>query len=428
METNAGEFCPAYVSGVDSNGVNTTTLNEADRKYQKVTLTVEYDEERDDGSMRAAKVTTAQDTNGYRDDYNTYDVEVCEGLESILTPEDPKEKCSFGHRMFSDTNCYGKLEMNFYSASAACDKRGGHLVKIDSEEELFELTDIFGIDTLGVGLQLDEDLEGFEWDGYPGCKVQKTDYPWLMWQNENNRLGCYAINTGNKHMYHVDCDQTRTWICEARRPSETAQDAATCKSDATLPGPGGDLLRDEGGFCLWYLEDPRLTLPDDESGGFRNTEISHRLAFSEETRTRKYYQLYGHLVGTELFEGQYENEANWNDLTLQKMGLNSTEKIVLDKHETDDFHCHFSPTNFGISRIYLQQHMLERIYPGAFKKHCFCGYKYLGHLVSRCDCTKNGVRNNNCQKEHRPMLYEATYKEAGEYVYCNRNQCDHPSP
>ena len=28
------------------------------------------------------------------------------------------------------------------------------------------------------------------------------------------------------------------------------------------------------------------------------------------------------------------------------------------------FHCHFSPTNFGVARIYSQQHMLQRLYTG----------------------------------------------------------------
>ena len=72
--------------------------------------------------------------------------------------------------------------------------------------------------------------------------------------------------------------------------------------------------------------------------------------------------------------------------------------------------------------------MLERIYSGAFKKHCFCCYKHMCKLFPRCDCTKNGVRDNNCQKEYRHMIYEATYEENGEYVYCNKNQCDTPSP
>jgi len=187
-------------------------------------------------------------------------------------------------------------------------------------------------------------------------------------------------------------------------------------------------MKDEGGFCIWYLEDRVLSLPDDESGGFRNTEIANFLAFSEDTRTRKYYKEYDELIGSAEFRGHYGNQDNWEGLTRMKLGLDSHDPIVDIDHETDDFHCHFSPTNFGISRIYLQQHMLERIYPGAFKKHCFCGYKHLGKLVSRCDCTKNGVRNSNCQKEHRPLLFSSTYKENGEYVYCNNGQCEQASP
>jgi len=419
---NVGDYCPAY----EGDG----TENDGDRRYQKVTLKVEYDEERNDGSMVATMALVQEDTNGENDNYNTFDVEVCDGLESILTPEDPPHKCSFGHRMDGGTNCYGKIEMDFYAASSACERRGGHLLRIDSQKELDELADLFGSQSLGIGLHLGDSLQEMEWDGYPGCKVERSYFSGFLMPAQNNQKACFRVDRLNSspRLIAADCEVTRNWICEARRPSETEQDKATCASDDILSGPGGDLLRDEGGFCLWYLADRVLTLPDDESGGFRNTDISSNLAYSQETITRKYYEIFGRLVETETFRGVYENEANWNDLILQKMGRNSTEKIVLDKHETDDFHCHMSPTNFGISRVYLQQHMLERVYPGAFAKHCFCGYKYMGHLVTRCDCTKNGVRNNNCQKEHRPMIYEATYKETGEYVYCNNNQCDNASP
>ena len=83
-------------------------------------------------------------------------------------------------------------------------------------------------------------------------------------------------------------------------------------------------------------------------------------------------------------------------------------------------------------------------------QHCFCGYKYLGNLVDRCDCTRSGSlpyihsyslihtyaytyihtyigdADNNCMEEHEKLLYEETYAETGEYVSCNNCNSDSP--
>ena len=49
--------------------------------------------------------------------------------------------------------------------------------------------------------------------------------------------------------------------------------------------------------------------------------------------------------------------------------------------------------------------MLERLYTGSAHLHCFCGFKHLGKLVDRCDCTRSGETNNNCLTEHRKVTY-----------------------
>jgi len=424
LEENVQDYCPAYTT-INKND----HANEKERRYQKVTLTLGLNDDPDDGSIPIIAAKMDDDWSSvHLDSYNTQDVEVCDGLEYTREKDDPSKICSFGHRYDSESNCYGKLEMSFEKASEKCAARGGHLLRLDNEDEFNKLSKVFRRQRFSIGLHSDDTTDGMEWDGYPGCKVDLVqDLNYLQIHGRDIRKNCWELNTDTRSLVPHYCFETRTWICEAHRPTEKSSDKAECKSDSELKGVGGDLMKDEGGFCIFYLEDPKLTLPDDESGGFRNTEIAHFLAFSQETRTRKYYKEYGELVDAE-FRGHYENDLNWENLTRDNLGLNSTDYIVNIDHETDDFHCHFSPTNFGISRIYLQQHMLERIYPGAFKKHCFCGYKHLGKLVSRCDCTKNGVKNSNCQKEHRPMLYESTYKENGEYVYCNNGQCDSPSP
>ena len=200
-------------------------------------------------------------------------------------------------------------------------------------------------------------------------------------------------------------------------------------ADDVANGRGGDLLADEGGFCLWYLEDPTLTLPDDESNGFSNTELAHFLQYDPSARSRKYINLYDELYSASNIPGHPENEVNWETLTYRNtLGIPSDEFVIDKAHSGDKFHCHFSPTNFGVGRIYAHQHMLERIYPGAMHKHCFCGYKNLGHFITRCDCTRSGEANGNCQEHHRNLLFEETFRETGEYVYCNNNNCERASP
>jgi hypothetical protein len=194
------------------------------------------------------------------------------------------------------------------------------------------------------------------------------------------------------------------------------------------PSQGGDLLADEGGFCLWYYNNPFFSLPDDESNGFRNTELAHFLLSSPQQTTNKYYSLYSedNLYTVNNIPGHTVNLANWKTLTRRKIGVNSDAPVFPAAAFNYTFHCHLSPTNFGVARVYSQQHMLERLYTGAAHNHCFCGYKYLGFLVDRCDCTRSGDQSNNCLTEHRKVIYEDTYRKTGEYVSCNN--CNNPSP
>jgi len=426
--------CPAYIYSTARNNLNYTyQLNDNSRVYQKVTLTLGLD---GGGRVTATKARASLDASDPNiDSYNTYNVEVCDGLESKLTATDPPEKCSFGHRLSQYDNCYGKLEMDYGSARAACSRRGGHLLKIDSETEYYNIRNLFPGQSLGIGLH-DENGLGLEWDGYPKCKID----PLPMWAYlepihytwEDN--GCFYVDTTWNKIIRFSCNTTTNWICEARRPSENPIQVASpvCAGEA-LPQTtkGGDLLADEGGFCLWYLKDQFLTLPDDESNGFHNTDLADWLAFTKSTSTNKYFMFeqYNRLYKADL-DGHPKNAVNWDSLTYgnvfgaQSVSVDPTVSVIPKAYENYDFHCHHSPTNFGISRIYLQQHMLERLYPGAFAKHCFCGIKHMGKLVTRCDCTLDGVRNSNCRKEHRQSLYEWTNRTNGALVYCNDGQCD----
>merc|ERR1712032_1525280 len=96
--------------------------------------------------------------------------------------------------------------------------------------------------------------------------------------------------------------------------------------------------------------------------------------------------------------------------------------LQLQNHD-DRFHCHYSPSNSGLLRIFAMQHMYERSYPGSMRKLCGCGYKHLAQLVSRCDCTRSGRGDNNCAKWHKEQLIRTTANT--HPVRCNNCNKDH---
>eukprot|EP01036_Dinobryon_divergens_P033802 gene33802-43680_t len=239
-------------------------------------------------------------------------------IDYDTTKADGSVKCSFGHRPYNSAanNCYGKLyAMNFAEASSKCSARGGHLAKVDTIAELTALYDLFVNDyELSVGLSYIGE-RGWRWNGYEDVPVNMSSF------NGNSTVP-FKFHK-NWEWSYGDC----------------------VKLDFNKLGWGsGDLLADEGGFCIWYYDDPVISLPDDQSGNFRNTELAYFLL---------------------------------------------SDPNLMTKNSNYSFHCHFSPTNFGVARIYSQQHMLERLYTGSAHQHCFCGYKYLGNLVDRCDCTRS---------------------------------------
>jgi hypothetical protein len=412
FEKNAVRSCPAYETATNNKG-ETYYTNEAARDYTMVELTLDVDVS-GTGAASVTDINVRPDqSNSDRDTYNTAHVEACDGFESQIREGDPEEKCSFGHRLDKTQNCYGKVHGQTYSeASAACAERGGHIVRINDEDEYDLLKEIFGDQTFSVGLR-DVGGRDWEWDGYPGGSADpysNTYAPLATSEKED----CAQLNLKTGKLTGKYCFERETYLCEGIRDPVTQL--------------GGDLMADEGGFCLWYLDDPALELPNDEDNGFTNSELAHFLLFDEKKKTKKYVELYDVLYPANNIPGHLENEANWDDFTYRKLGLPSDEPLVEKFNHNKSYHCHYSPTNFGVARIYIQQHMLERIYPGSMHKHCFCGYKHIGHFVDRCDCTRSGDRNGQCQKHHREQLWTETYHQTGEYVYCNNNNCEGQSP
>lgn len=210
------------------------------------------------------------------------------------------------------------------------------------------------------------------------------------------------------------CQLRIDWICEG-----------TLENHLT---PGvvvrGDLKADEGAFCLWQLPDHEYSdyLPNDESDGFSNTDLACRLQtgsarqrsceFNPSSRRRN------HLVQR---RGQYSNKQNYPVLGSEVgwTGKKGNESFLTLDNAYDKFHCHFTPENSGLLRMYAMQHMYERNYPGSLKRTCGCGYKFLSNIVSRCDCTRNGVRSNNCATWHQDTLRRATEPHPVSCNNCN---------
>lgn len=419
------EYCPLYPDGLVNNATRRKLDDYTDsytynRYYKLLTLKVDYDYEKADGSAKI--VDSFSEWPWGNDYYKTGTPEMCTGLESLIRPGDPAWKCSFGFRPYKSAayNCFGKLYgMNFAEASEKCSARGGHLAKIDTVEKFNAITSLFKFDTLLVIGLYDIGRNNYRWDGYSNIPVNNSWFSTLPFVDLTQNAGTvdcmmiYFPPDQPPFLTAINCQTKSTYLCEG-------------KANPSTPWVGGDLLADEGGFCIWYYSDPTISLPDDQSGNFQNTELAHFLLYDTYKSTKKYRVLYDTIYPINNIPGHPENIANWQSLTRRKVGQNSDKPVFPPESHNYSFHCHFSPTNFGMSRIYSQQHMLERLYPGSVRQNCFCGYKYLGNLVDRCDCTRSGEQSNQCSTAHTKLLYDETYAETGEYVACNN--CDNPGP
>ena len=427
-------YCPPYPTGTFTDdqtiaSMSTRRLDDGSdyqlygRRYKKIVLTIDYNAAKADGSALVTAAETKWDTNDWRtDSYNTATPEMCTGLVSRIRTGDPPSKCSFGNRPGKDPsqNCYGKLySMTFAEASNKCAARGGNLARIDSAQEFQAVTSLFVNDgELSIGLY-DKTGSDWKWDGFsdsvPSSWFNSTiRFRSMSWYDDCSRIIFNYNNKRNPYLSTASCDDKRTYLCEGK----------STKVGNTVVG--GDLLADEGGFCIWYYQDPKISLPDDQSGNFRNTELAYFNLYDPKQTSRKFVPIYNKLYSVDNIRGNVANKANFNALTARKFGKNSDARIIPTSEYNSSFHCHYSPTNFGIARIYNMQHMLQRLYTGAANDHCFCGYKNIGYLFDRCDCTRSGEQDNQCLTEQGSILYEETYAQTGEYVSCNN--CNNPSP
>jgi hypothetical protein len=121
---------------------------------------------------------------------------------------------------------------------------------------------------------------------------------------------------------------------------------------------------EEGGACVWTLADVDI-LPEGQRDGFSNTEFSAGVVFP---------------VKRSVVDATADESTNLFGRGQRKHAL----------------HCHLTPSSSGLLRVHHFQHDLERRYPGKLHKRCFCDWRGLQGLVTRCDCTKDGTQSNNC--------------------------------
>lgn len=181
----------------------------------------------------------------------------------------------------------------------------------------------------------------------------------------------------------------------------------------------GDLMADEGAFCLFHAHEPLDLLPNDEGNNFRNTDLQCHLQTSSQQSRECAFNPNNRRRGLERKRGDRQNGMNY-PVRGSSIGWEDSKaniSILTLENADDDFHCHYSPNNNGLLRVYAMQHMFDRNYIGSMKRTCGCGYKHMAQLVSRCDCTRTGARDNNCAQWHRKQLIEAT--NATNPVRCN---------
>jgi len=225
--------------------------------------------------------------------------------------------------------------------------------------------------------------------------------------------GCVRIFQKAHGLQAIWCDDHHDWICEGTSVNNLTQGVIVT----------GDLKADEGAFCLWHLDahEKHDHLPNDEGNGFSNTELACRLQTGSSKKRDCAFNYQGRRRGLVSQRGHYSNKANYPVLGVEIgwTGVKGNVTFLSEEDARDAFHCHYTPENSGLLRMFNFQHMYERNYPGALRRTCGCGYRHMKNLVSRCDCTRNGVRSNNCAVWHRETLLRATKPVAVRCNNCN---------
>jgi hypothetical protein len=376
--------------------------------YKRVVLRLDLD------NNGVVKVSNRKqfDENEHTDFNEASSYEICKGMEQI--PLVSKSECSYGNRVGDDPSkpCLARLEQRtFKEASEMCSARGGRLVNFKSADELEAIRTFSSRRRSHLGLGLHLSVGGWKFDGSNDDATDvvtalKKQYGYDHFLNS----GCVRLQP-NDRLEQVGCHQKWDWICEGTLENKLHDDF-----NAT-----GDLMADEGAFCLWQVKELRDELPNDETG-FSNTDLSCPLQISsDEVSACAYNSTIDKLIQQ---RGHYSNKANYPVMgsSIGWTGSKAAVEFLTKEDAYSKFHCHYTPENSGFLRMYALQHMYERNYVGAMKRTCGCGYKHMANLVSRCDCTRNGRRSNNCATWHKRNLIRHTQSSPVRCNNCNSNE------
>jgi hypothetical protein len=281
-------------------------------------------------------------------------------------------------------------------------------------EELDRLRAFSDRRELGIGLRV-QGVADWRFDGHQQASSGAREAVEVFqreYGEQITRTGCMRLRHKAPFLTSLDCNAKFDWVCQGTL--NNTLNASVIVSQ--------DLKADEGAFCLWGLDEPVDSLPNDEGTNFRNTDLTCSLQLSSSDNRECAYDPETNKLQRQ--RGDRFNSANYPVLgsAVGWKGFAANETFLSLEDADDKFHCHYSPSNSGLLRMFSIQHMFERNYPGALKRKCGCGYKHLSKIVSRCDCTRSGKADNGCAQWHRTLLTRATKEKP---VKCNNCNTDH---
>merc|ERR1719456_1261818 len=332
--------------------------------------------------------------------------------------------------MTPSSPCVTRLEeLTYDEASDACKQRGGRLAKVNTLEEAIALQSFGDNKDLGIGLRDFGAEDDWRFDDNTSAADAVASFQQALTSNETSHRRRRRANDFRRHacvyvasrrrkgpvLLPMDCATKANWVCEGTLANPPNGQAIV----------QGDLKADEGAFCLWHAHEPVDLLPNDEGTNFRNTDLQCHLQVSSRARRQCEFNPSSRRRGLVTKRGDRRNEDNYpvRGSTIGWSGSKANITFLKLENADDHFHCHYSPNNNGLLRVYAMQHMFDRNYIGAMRKTCGCGFKHLAQLVSRCDCTRSGRGDNNCARWHRAKLIEAT--NSTRPVRCNNCNANH---
>jgi hypothetical protein len=263
-------------------------------EYKRVVLRLDLE----DGVVRVNNRKQYEEESHDFNDASSF--EICSGTEQL--PLSSPSDCSYGNRVDGNSSkpCMARLDQRtFKEASETCSARGGRLVNFRSVKELEEIRSFSTRRRSHLGLGLHLSLGEWKFDGSEEGAKDVVDALVEHYGTDSFlNTGCVRLQP-NDRLAAVGCDDKFDWICEG-----TLTNDLNDEFKAT-----GDLMADEGAFCLWHTREIRDMLPNDENNGFSNTDLSCRLQVSSDN----VYSCAYDSTTDQLIQqrGHYSNKANY---------------------------------------------------------------------------------------------------------------------